>query len=110
MKRGDVSQSSFGFTIRESIPSADNDGKVTSTVTDVARLYDVSPVTFPAYSMTEATARSLNEFKAENEKPTEEPETEFEKREEENPEQEERKESVTDNLEYYKLRLAEIEE
>lgn len=98
MRRGDVSQSSFGFTIRASTPSADAQGKITSTVTDIDRLFDVSPVTFPAYQMTEATARNIEQAQTDAQPPEEEEETEFEKKD------------VTDDLEYYKCRLLEIEE
>lgn len=82
MKRGDVSQSSFGFTIMDNKPSTRDDGTFVSTVTQVGRLFDVSPVTFPAYELTEATARSLDQFKQERSRPTEEEETEFEKTDE----------------------------
>ena len=48
MKRGDVTQSSFAFTVED-----DNwetkDGMDVRTITKVKRLFDVSPVTYPAY-------------------------------------------------------------
>ena len=48
MKRGDVTQSSFAFTVQN-----DNwetkDGMDVRTITKVKRLFDVSPVTYPAY-------------------------------------------------------------
>lgn len=57
MKRGDVSQMSFGFRRRSHIITQDADGNVTRTLTDV-KLFDVSPVAFPAYTGTDASVRS----------------------------------------------------
>ena len=55
VKRGDISQMSFAFTIaEEEIDRAAN----LRTVTKVKRLYDVSPVTYPAYPTTSISARS----------------------------------------------------
>jgi HK97 family phage prohead protease len=59
--RGDITQSSFAFTIKEQ-SWADSTkygtmGKRTITIID--ELFDVSPVTYPAYSDTEADARSI---------------------------------------------------
>lgn len=56
MKRGDISQMSFAFSI---VKYEDNDtGKVLERTLIEAKLYDVSVVTFPAYPQTEAWARS----------------------------------------------------
>jgi len=59
--RGDITQSSFAFTIKEQ-SWADSTkygtmGKRTIKIID--ELFDVSPVTYPAYSETEADARSI---------------------------------------------------
>jgi HK97 family phage prohead protease len=59
--RGDITQSSFAFTIKEQ-SWADSSkygtmGKRTIKIID--ELFDVSPVTYPAYSDTEADARSI---------------------------------------------------
>jgi HK97 family phage prohead protease len=59
--RGDITQSSFAFTIKEQ-SWADSTkygtmGKRTIKIID--ELFDVSPVTYPAYSDTEADARSI---------------------------------------------------
>jgi len=62
MKRGDISQSSFGFVIDEDDWREDDDGVVIRTIKKVKRLYDVSPVTYPAYEATDSTARSLEKF------------------------------------------------
>jgi HK97 family phage prohead protease len=59
--RGDITQSSFAFTIKEQTWSDSTKygtmGKRTIKVID--ELFDVSPVTYPAYQDTEADARSL---------------------------------------------------
>lgn len=61
IKRGDISQMSFGFLTRSDIWE-DIDGKIVRTLIDVD-LYDVSPVTFPAYPQTDVAARSLAAFR-----------------------------------------------
>lgn len=53
VKRGDITQSSFGFTIEKQ--EIQEDGL--RVVTKVGRLLDVSPVTYPAYETTEVYAR-----------------------------------------------------
>ena len=59
--RGDITQSSFAFTIKQQNWSESTKygtmGKRTITV--IEDLYDVSPVTYPAYADTEADARSI---------------------------------------------------
>ena len=59
--RGDITQSSFAFTIKEQKWSDSTKygtmGK--RTITIIEDLYDVSPVTYPAYQDTEADARSV---------------------------------------------------
>jgi uncharacterized protein len=59
--RGDITQSSFAFTIKEQNWSESSKygsmGKRSITV--IEDLYDVSPVTYPAYADTEADARSI---------------------------------------------------
>lgn len=67
MSRGDVDQSSFAFSVqREGQKWDESSGQTVRTITKVARLYDVSPVTYPAYADTEASARSavLAEYRA----------------------------------------------
>jgi hypothetical protein len=54
MKRGDITQSSFAFTVAEDDWSTDDDGNNIRTITKIDRLYDVSPVTYPAYSQAES--------------------------------------------------------
>jgi hypothetical protein len=62
MKRGDISQSSFGFrTIRDRWGNGkDDDGdEIDERTLLEVQLFDVSPVTFPAYPQTESTVRDL---------------------------------------------------
>lgn len=59
LTRGDISQMSFGFrTIDDKWENID--GKIVRTLLNV-ELFDVSPVTFPAYPQTEAGLRSLDD-------------------------------------------------
>ena len=54
MRRGDVNQMSFGFTVNKSEVDYEKDERVLIDVT----LFDVSVVTFPAYPTTSAQVRS----------------------------------------------------
>jgi hypothetical protein len=49
LKRGDITQSSFGFNIEKDNWKEDTDGRVIREIIKIKRLWDVSPVTFPAY-------------------------------------------------------------
>ena len=64
MKRGDVTQSSFGFTIASDGEYWEvRDGEMPIRhITRVQKLYDVSPVTYPAYPDTSVAVRSLEAF------------------------------------------------
>jgi len=65
VRRGDVDQSSFGFTIK-TIEWDDDDGKRgfdLRKITKVKRLYDVSPVTFPAYPDASVAKRGYDAHK-----------------------------------------------
>lgn len=61
--RRDVTQSSFAFTISEVVwmESAKYGPMGKRRITKIKKLYDVSPVTFPAYEDTEADSRSLRD-------------------------------------------------
>lgn len=54
VKRGDVSQMSFAFTVAKDDWQEREDGTVMRRVLEVDRLYDVSLVTTPAYPQTDA--------------------------------------------------------
>lgn len=59
IRSGLINQQSFGFTIeKDSWKDLDKDLPV-RTIEKVARLYDVSPVTYPAYPDTSVAVRSL---------------------------------------------------
>lgn len=66
--RGDIDQMSFGFMVRSNPDGSrgaqweEENGEDIRTLTDV-ELFDVSPVTFPAYPDTEVGLRSLEEHK-----------------------------------------------
>ena len=56
VKRGDVDQCSFGFDIVKEDTEVRDDGSVHWTIREV-KLYEVSVVTFPAYTETSVSAR-----------------------------------------------------
>lgn len=65
LRRGDVSQSSFGFIVGRGNDEWDEDeeGRLVRTIRKVQRLFDVSPVTFPAYAEASAGVRSLERYR-----------------------------------------------
>ena len=72
IKRGDISQSSFGFRVKEDKwedMEMEQNGKkwfkTKRTIMKVERLFDVSPVTFPAYPDTDVARRSMDARKKE---------------------------------------------
>ena len=56
MKNGNISQSSFAFTIAENGDewSTDEEGNDIRTITKIDRLFDVAIVTYPAYNQVES--------------------------------------------------------
>lgn len=58
--RGDISQMSFGFSVRPAGQdwAKDDEGRTIRTLKRL-RLFDVSPVTYPAYPQTDIAVRSL---------------------------------------------------
>ncbi len=56
VKRGDISQSSFAFTIED---ESWNEKRTVRSVNKVRQLLDVSPVTYPAYQAATVQARDL---------------------------------------------------
>lgn len=80
ISRGDVDQSSFSFVVQREDEdwqeSKEGDGPVvaTRTIKRVSRLYDVSPVTYPAYPDATVALRSFKESRQESEEtPSDEP-------------------------------------
>jgi HK97 family phage prohead protease len=57
VRRGDVTQMSFAFTVAEEKWAEDDEGQETRTLLTAERLYDVSLVTYPAYEGTDAGMR-----------------------------------------------------
>ncbi len=61
LDRGDVDQSSFGFmAVEESWRSPTEEQPLPIRMLHQVRLFDVSPVTFPAYHATSVSARALD--------------------------------------------------
>lgn len=64
IERGDVSQSSFAFRVKAGGERwGEEEGIIVRTLTDL-QLYDVSPVTYPAYPDTSVAKRSMDGWKA----------------------------------------------
>lgn len=61
MSRGDVTNCSFGFSVAEGgdVWRKEPDGTWLRTIIKVDRLFDVSPVTYPAYVSTSCAVRSM---------------------------------------------------
>jgi uncharacterized protein len=57
IQRGDINQSSFGFTVLDDDRNIE-DGVFTRVIKRVGKLFDVSPVTYPAYTQTTAEVRA----------------------------------------------------
>jgi len=74
IKRGDVKEQSFGFTVKTDQWDEDK-GKniVTRTLIEIDTLYDTSPVTFPAYADTSVAVRSMEQWRKETEPQRSEP-------------------------------------
>ncbi len=69
MERGDITQSSFAFTIENDSWETTEDGEV-RTINKVKQLYDCSPVTYPAYPTSDdltLAQRSLAVYKEKEE-------------------------------------------
>lgn len=62
IKRGDISQMSFGFRVKEGGQKWLRDGQNVIRTLSKLKTFDVSPVTFAAYPQTDVGVRSLNDF------------------------------------------------
>lgn len=62
VKRGDIDGVSFGFSMEAEEWDDKNKGGIVRTITK-AKLFEISPVTFPAYPDSEVSARNENPFK-----------------------------------------------
>lgn len=65
VKRGDVRESSFAFTVAEEDWEYPKSGLPRRTIVKVAELWDVSPVVYPAYDSTTVSARAQEAAQAE---------------------------------------------
>ena len=76
MSRGDIREMSFGFTVAEDgdewTRDPDDSGNWTRTISKFERIYDVSPVTYPAYPQTDLALRSLDSLRAKETPPIDE--------------------------------------
>jgi uncharacterized protein len=59
VQRGDVSQSSFAFEVTSDEWDYGKRGEMPLRTIKAVRLYDVSPVTYPAYEATSVSARAM---------------------------------------------------
>lgn len=74
IKRGDITQQSFAFRVKSKWNGDEEDGYTWETVGDLIvrrllkggckRLYDVSPVTYPAYPQTDVSAQVRSQFES----------------------------------------------
>lgn len=65
LRRGEVTESSFAFTVKEDEVHRDSEDNITRTINKFEELYDVSPVYRAAYSSTNVYARSVDDMKRE---------------------------------------------
>jgi len=68
IRRKDITGCSFAFTVEEDEWKNKKDGSAERTITKVRQLFDVGPVTFPAYPDTDVAVRSLEKFREERKK------------------------------------------
>lgn len=68
IESGDVSESSFGFIVEEAEWNELENGVMLRRITKIKELFDVSPVTYPAYKDTSVAQRSLTSFNEEQAK------------------------------------------
>ena len=74
LKRGDISTSSFAFTVAGEKWTKEEDGRYLRTITQIDKLYDVSPVYNEAYEDTSVALRSLEAARAEEQEEVEDEE------------------------------------
>ena len=85
LKRGDISTSSFAFTVAGEKWTKEEDGSYLRTITQIDKLYDVSPVYNEAYEDTSVALRSLEAARAEEQEEVEDEEPKDENNEVEEP-------------------------
>lgn len=62
VERGELWGNSFAFTIDGQEWDEDDDGNLSRTITRIGTLYDVGPVTYPAYEQTDVALRAADEM------------------------------------------------
>lgn len=65
ISRGDIDQMSFGFRVTEETWREGEDGDLDTREINSVELFDVSPVTFPAYQNTDIAVRSWDNYRKE---------------------------------------------
>lgn len=75
IQRGDVDGNSFSFTVERDEWEYKKDGSTIRTITEFGELFDVGPVTYPAYPSTTVSARA-KEMAEKREAPPEAPKIE----------------------------------
>lgn len=75
VRSGVIKQSSFAFTVKEQKRTVRNGQPDLRTIIKVERLYDVSPVTYPAYPDTTVASRYFKQMTADNSKDLQEMDT-----------------------------------
>lgn len=73
MERGDITQMSFAFQVVGDEWQYGEDKELDLRTITKVKLYDVSPVTYPAYEGTDIGLRSQNAFRSKLEKPAAKP-------------------------------------
>lgn len=63
LRRGDISASSFAFTVGSDSWEKREDGSYLRTINSIKELFDVSPVYQPAYSATSVDTRGLDQLR-----------------------------------------------
>lgn len=64
VERGDIKEQSFAFIVAKDQWEEDRDNKIaTRTILEIKELFDVSPVTYPAYPDTDIAKRSFEQFR-----------------------------------------------
>lgn len=82
LKRGDIAESSFAFTVEKDNWERNEDGTYMRTIVQIRQLYDVSPVYYPAYEDTSVALRSIERMETER-KESERVKEELERRKQE---------------------------
>lgn len=96
LRRGDINQSSFAFTVSSDSWEKQSDGSYLRTITGFDRLFDVSPVFTPAYAATSVKCARFSEILSQEAEENERLMKEAEERaaEEEAKKEEEKKEAL----------------